>query len=208
MEDESLQTKFRYFIYIAIYICIIYPVKRFFIPLYAWLVNNVYMFFFLISMTGWLYMYDFDIKRLSFELSDKLLKQNLDAIKWAFTPIITIFGYALSPLNILILLVILALVIKIVLMLRIFANRIKTIFGDVLVVVLWCYYTLFGDRENSVLLITKDEAKIKIYMYVILAIVIGVVVLVCVPDLWLGFFGIHMPNPYTDAYNVSNLTEV
>lgn len=120
-------------------------------------------------------MCDFDIITMVTTFFDKLLTENNWLIEWFLTPVVNVPFVDTSPAMILVVSMFIVLAVKITEMIRIMFTQIKMIFGDVLIAILWIYYTVFGHSDKSVMLITKDEAKAKMHMYLVIAVVIAIV---------------------------------
>lgn len=173
----------KYLFSILGYIFIIYPLKRFIIPFSKYILESGYFLSSLFLGYMLFYVFDFNSDKLSGALQERFLR-DIWIFKWMITPLITIMGIEISPLTILNLIIIFFIIIKIIEIIKLVFDKVKQTFGDVLLVLLWCYYTLAGETENSVLLITKDEAKTKIYMYFIILLTI----IVCIINDIFGFY--------------------
>jgi hypothetical protein len=150
--------------------------KRFIFPFYYWALKNAYMFAAFLAGYLLLYLYDFDYQRLGTELSTKLVNSDKWFLEWLITPLV----WWVTPLHIILGATLFLLIMKIYEVIWLFFKQIKQLSGDLLISVMWCYYLCIGDKENSVMLITKDEAKSKMYMYTIIAVVLILLLIIMV----------------------------
>lgn len=197
-------TELKYILSILGYVFIIYPIKRFVYPFFKYYIHEADMLFLVLVVYTGLYLYDFDIQRLATELSTKLVKENAPLIMWFFTPLMTIWAFKIYPLDFIILGFFIVIVIKLYEMVSAFYKQIRLVAGDVLLVTLWCYFTLVGKKELSVMLITSEEAKHKLAMYFLIALVLVIsFILVLAPNLLMNtLFPVNIPS----AITVNNTT--
>ncbi|MCJ7697711.1 MAG: hypothetical protein MUO73_05220 [Thermoplasmata archaeon] len=167
-----LVTELKYFISIIGYILVVYPIKRFIYPILTWVIQNAYLFGMILFCYIGLYLYNWDLSKIANDLTIKLFSEDIWVINQLITPFIIIGEYPISLAVILLSILTMIVLIKIYELIKLLFKQIKQVLGDVLLVTLWCYYKLLGKQEESVMLISGSEAKIKLYMYAIIFIVI------------------------------------
>lgn len=175
--DQRQVIEIKYILSILGYALIVYPLKRFVFPFYHWMLENIYLF--MATLIGYilLYLYDFDIQKIITELTNKTIENDMPFWTWVFNPILSLGGFDISPVEIILYGIIVMACARLLLLIRGVFRQVKQVFGDFLIVVMWVYYTLSGNAENSVLLITRDEVKAKLQMYVVIFIVLALAIL-------------------------------
>lgn len=177
----------KYAISILAYVVFLYPLKRFLIPLWLFLLDNAQAFWSTVVILVLLYMYDFNIMRFVDELIDKISDNDMWVVTWFFSPWVDVLGFPISPADILLFFLLCIAATKLYAGIRMGWVQIRRFFGDFLIVVLWVYYRLRGETENSVVLISKDEAKNILWMYFIILVVLVLSVAVVIgPNLMMA----------------------
>lgn len=189
-------TKLKYNFSILAYIFVIYPIKRFIYPVFTILIKESYMLLFIGVGYTLFYLYDWDPQHLATDLANKIINEDIWAIEWFFSPLITIGLIEVSPASLVLVCLGGIIIIRTYLVFRKLYRQFKMVAGDILLVLLWCYYTVAGKKELSVMLISADEAKHKIVMYLIIGLVLILsIIMVFAPNLMINqFVPVNVPS--------------
>lgn len=189
MQKEKIMLELRYILSILGFVVIVYPVRRFIVPALNYLQKEAYLFALLLFFYAGLYMYDFNLTAMINAFFVKLLAEDMWFIEWMITPVIPWLDIYSSPFMLVFAVLVGILMIKIYQLVLVAWRQINMLFGDLLLVLLWCYYRMTGNEEESVMLISSDEAKNKAAMYgIILLIAVIIVAVVAVKVLYLNVY--------------------
>jgi hypothetical protein len=90
------------------------------------------------------------------EFAKKIIENHTN-ILWIITPLVTIFGYDITPLHCIFVGLILLLLYRISMVIKDIFDMIKTISGHILMVSLWLWFTVIGNQEKAIMYITSPE---------------------------------------------------
>lgn len=189
MQREKILLELKYILSMLGFVLIVYPIRRFIVPFLNFLQKEAYMFGMLLFFYAGLYMYDFNATRMINDFTNKLITEDMWFIEWLATPVIPALGRYSCPWALVYVILLGILAIKIYQLFQVAWRQINMMFGDLLLVLLWCYYRITGNEEESVLLISSDEAKNKAAMYgIIVLIIVAIVALVALKALYLNAY--------------------
>ena len=188
MQKEKIVLELKYLLSILSFVFIVYPIRRFIVPLLNYLQKEAYLFGMILFFYGGLYMYDFNATRMINDFTNKLVTEDMWFIQWLITPIVPDVVYS-CPFMAVYAVLVGVLMIKVYQLFQVAWRRINMLFGDLLLVMLWCYYKIIGNEEESVMLVSSDEAKNKAAMYGIIVLIVGlIIVFVAVKILYLNTY--------------------
>jgi hypothetical protein len=194
----------KYFISLAVFILIIYPFKTFIIPFWLFILDNATMFWSGAIILVGLYLYDFNAGLLVSTLIHKLINEDFWIYTWFFSPQVDILSRPISPADVVLFFLGCVIVTKLYKLVKVSWVHFRRVFGDILIVMLWGYYKLRGLEENSMMLITSDEAKGKIWMYILIIVVIILsICLIIGPNLAMATF-FKMNTTTVDPITIGN----
>lgn len=189
MDKDKLIEELKYLASIIGFITIIYPLKRFIIPFWTFLLNS--------SATLWamgliwicLYMYDYDITKFCQTFVDKLMREyGSEVVSFFIDPVVIVFGYEITWAHGILALLFMVFITRLYQVAKLGWVQLKRLFGDILIVLLWLYYRIRGQNENAVMLINRDELKNKLWMYIIIVVVLILsIAFVVLPNVMFAF---------------------
>lgn len=204
----------KYAISLLGFIFIVYPLRTYVIPFWLWVLENASTFWSMALIWVILYLYDYNLTELAQTFANKVVDQDIWIFTWMLTPLVSFWGYGIQPVSVILFIMAMIAFTKVYQLFRVAFTQFKKMFGDVLIVVLWVYYRLTGQRENAVMLITGDEAKNKLVMYVLILIVLLLsVAFLALPNLMMSTVT-HTPmtnmslTVYNETYNPGILSYV
>jgi len=176
MHKDELVLEFKYFLSILGFALIVYPIRRFIVPTLKFIQQNAYGFAFVGTFYAGLYLYDFNASRLFNDFFNKLLTEDMWAIEWLMSPFLTIGFLEISPALVFLWILLGILCLKVFQLLNQAWVGVRVMFGDLLLLMLWGYYRLAGRTEESVMLISSDEAKNKAALWGIVILIVIIIV--------------------------------
>jgi hypothetical protein len=121
--------------------------------------------------------------------ANALLKQKLtedpNKIMWIVQPFATIYGYEITPMLILSTIITLILIYRMYDMADDVFKLVKSWAGHILMVSLWGWFTLIGDKEQSLMCIRSETEKktLLIFYAILIIVIIGVIGLTIVQNI-------------------------
>jgi len=176
MHKDELVLEFKYFLSILGFAFIVYPIRRFIVPTLKFIQQNAYGLAFIGTFYAGLYLYDFNASRLFNDFFNKLLKEDMWAVQWFMSPFLTIGFIEISPALVFLWILLGILCLKVFQLLHQAWDGVRVMFGDLLLLMLWCYYRISGRTEESVMLISSDEAKNKAALWGIVILTVIIIV--------------------------------
>jgi hypothetical protein len=116
-------------------------------------------------------------KNFNETFSQKIMENRLDLI-WTIKPIVTIFGFEITPMHIFIVIMGLLFIYRIFEVINNIISMVKVILGHTLMAVLWVWFTICGDKDRAVMFIQSPSERKSILVFwglLVLAIIAVIV---------------------------------
>ncbi len=162
MANDTLLEKVKMAFAIFLYFCIIYPIQFIIYPIIRIIYTNIYLFFIWFFFWAMAIMGVFDNFNETF--SQKIIEKHID-LMWIIKPIITIFGFEITPITILMVIMVLLLIYRMGEVILSTIDMIKVILGQTLMAVLWLWFTIFGDKDRAVMFIQSPNERRSILIF-------------------------------------------
>jgi hypothetical protein len=160
---------------VIFFIVIVYPIRFIVFPLVKIVYENLYLFacgfllWVILIITG-------DVNGLGNALNAKLISSP-DSVSWIVKPIFTVFNLNITPIDLLLGSIIILLIYKMFTEAYKLWTVFKTWFGHIMLLSLWSWYVMIGNKENSMMCLrSNDEKKSLLVFYgIIFVLIIGLI---------------------------------
>lgn len=157
MIDPNTIERVKIILAVTFFICVIYPIKFVIYPIVKIIYENLYIFACLFLLWA-IFIITGDINGLGNAINEKLLNSP-DTISWIAKPIISGFNINITPIDLLLVFLIVLMTYRIFTQLYKLWSVIKTWIGHIMLLSLWSWYVLVGDKENSMLCLRSESEK-------------------------------------------------
>lgn len=195
MIDPNTIERFKVGLAVILFIVIVYPIKFIVFPLVKIVYENLYLFvclfllWVIVVITG-------DINGMGNALNEKLINSP-ETVSWIAKPVFTVLNLNITPIDLLIVSAVILLIYKAFTELYKLWSVFKTWFGHIMLLSLWSWYTIMGDKENSMMCLRSDNEKKSLLVFY------GIVFIIILCVIGIYFVQTNMSNMILTTLNVT-----
>lgn len=157
MIDPNIIERIKVGLAVTFFIVIVYPIKFVIYPIVKIVYENLYIFACLFLL--WvIYIITGDFNGMGNALNTKLVNSP-DTVSWIVKPIFTILNTNITPIDLLIVSIVILLIYKVFTEAYKLWSVFKTWFGHIMLLSLWSWYVIIGNKENSMMCLKSDNEK-------------------------------------------------
>jgi len=157
MTDEPLSTKIQMKLAIAFFIVVVYPIKHIFYPITRIIYENIYAVacVFLMWVTFFVVGSPSEVDQ---RLKERIISEHI-TMDWMIYPIFTINGFEINIFTTLTIILFCLLLYRVYEVSSQLWALVKMWAGHILMLSLWGWFTLIGDKKNSMLCLKSPSEK-------------------------------------------------